>query len=206
MGGGIIHAKKASGDVYFINNEGKEVIDPSKDVEVKMDDDFPGIVLGDAIEEAKRFAIGAIKKKVAQKMRGFDCNPVVRNVKIEYKVRYGFIGQQPDPERELYFKAGDQIIKKDDHGTEFFWIKEGIVDIEGVEYHPGSVFGRAAFSDQIRKKDAYAKTDATVIAINKDHPDLVDKIPVLLEKFAQEVKKIKEVRPKAKIDKINLED
>ncbi|MBN1697857.1 MAG: cyclic nucleotide-binding domain-containing protein [Spirochaetales bacterium] len=206
MGGGIIHAQKAAGDVYFINNQGKEVIDPSKDVEVKMDEDFPGVIISDAIEEAKRFAIGAIKKKIAQKMRGFDCNAVVRNIKLEYKIKFGFKGQELDPERELIFKAGDQIVKKGEHGTEFFWIKEGIVEIEGVEYHAGSVFGRAAFSDQIRKKDAYAKTDAVVIAINKDHPDLVDKIPILLEKFAQEVQRIKRVRPKAKIDKINLED
>lgn len=204
MSGGVIKVKKASGDVYFLNRQGKEVIDPSKDVEVKIDEEFPGLSLNDAVEEAKRFAMGAIKKKVSQKMRGFDCCAVVRNIKIGYNVKFGFVGEEK-LEKEMHFKAGDQILKKGEYGTDFYWIKTGIVDIDNVEYHPGSVFGRAAFSDGIRKKDAYAKTDAVVIAINKEHPELVDKIPVLLEKFAEEVKKIQEVRPKAKIDKVDLE-
>jgi hypothetical protein len=204
MAGGIIIAKKAIGNVYFLSQEGKEVIPPSKDVEVKIEAEFPGIVINDAIEEAKRFAIGAIKKKVAQKMRGFDCTPIVRDVRVSYKVKFGFIGEEK-LERELFFKAGEQIIKKGEQGSEFFWIKEGVVEIENVEYYPGSIFGRAAFSDGIRKKNVFAKTDTTIIAINKDHPDLVSKIPVLLEKFADEVRKIKEIRPKAKIDDVNLE-
>lgn len=204
MGGGVIIVTKGTGDVYFLNRQGKQVIDPSKDVEVRINEEFPGITLNDAVEEAKRFIMGAIKKKVSQKMRGFDCCAVVRDIRVSYKIKFGFIGDEK-LERELHFKAGQQILKKGDFGTEFFWIKEGIVDIENVEYYPGSVFGRAAFSDGIRKKDAYAKTDATVIAINKDHPELISKIPVLLEKFAEEVKKIKEVRPKAKIDKVDLD-
>ncbi|MBN2535190.1 MAG: cyclic nucleotide-binding domain-containing protein [Spirochaetales bacterium] len=204
MGGGVIIVNKGSGDAYFLNRQGKEVIDPSRDVEVRINEEFPGITLNDAVEEAKRFIMGAIKKKVAQKMRGFDCCAVIRDIKVSYKIKFGFAGDEK-LEREIHFKEGDQILKKGDTGSEFFWIKEGIVDIEGVEYYPGSVFGRAAFSDGIRKKNAYAKTDTTVIAINKNHPELINKIPVLLEKFAEEVKKIKEIRPKAKIDKVDME-
>jgi len=203
MGGGIIAVKTASADAYFLNRKGEEVIPPSKDVEVKIDEEFPGLHLKDAIEEAKRWVIGAIKKKVAQKTRGFDCSTVVRNIKLNYKIRFGFTGET-ELERELTFTAGDIIIKKGDKGSEFFWIKDGIVEIEGVEYQSGAIFGRAAFSDGVRKKDAYAKTDVTIIAINKNHPDIVDKIPVLLEKFAEEVKRIREVRPKAKIDDVDL--
>jgi hypothetical protein len=68
------------------------------------------------------------------------------------------------------------------------------------------VFGRAAFSDGIRKKDVFAKTDVTVVAINKDHPDIISKLPVILEKFSEEVKKIRKVRPKARLDKIKIKD
>ena len=56
----------------------------------------------------------------------------------------------------------------------------------------------------MRKKDARAKTDVTVVAINRDHPDLINKLPVILEKFVEEVNNIKKVRPKARVDKIDL--
>ncbi|MBN2442116.1 MAG: cyclic nucleotide-binding domain-containing protein [Spirochaetales bacterium] len=204
MGGGVIDVYKGSGSVYFISRQGKEVIEPSKDVDVKINEEFAGFTLNDAIEEAKRFIMGALKKKVAQKMRGFDCYAVVRDIRVSYKIKFGFAGSEK-LERELHFKAGEQIVKKGDVGTDFFWIADGIVEIDNVEYSSGSVFGRAAFSDGVRKKDAFAKTDTTVIAINKDHPELINKIPVLLEKFAEEVKRIKEVRPKAKIDKVDLD-
>ncbi|MBN1410066.1 MAG: cyclic nucleotide-binding domain-containing protein [Spirochaetales bacterium] len=205
MAGGVIITSEASGDVYFLDNQGKEVIESSQDVEVKMREEFAGISLKDAVDEAKRFAIGALKKKTDQKRRGHDCTIVVRNVKIDYKVKYGFKGEE-QLTREVDFKAGDLILKKGDHGQEFFWVKEGIVEVDGVEYKPGNIFGRAAFSDGIRKKDVYAKTDVTVVAINKEHPDLIEKLPVILEKFAQEVDMIKKVRPKESIDKINVED
>jgi hypothetical protein len=205
MGGGIISTKKASGDVYFINKLGKEVIPALKDVEVSMTEEFPGMILRDALEEAKRFGIGAIQKKVAQKMRGFDCYAIVKNIRINYKIKFGFETEE-ELSRQISFKTGDQIIKKGDRATEFFWVTNGVVDIEGVEYGKGNVFGRAAFGDGVRKKDAFAKTDCTVISINKDHPDLVEKIPLILEKFAEEADMIKEIRPNARIEKVDLED
>jgi hypothetical protein len=66
------------------------------------------------------------------------------------------------------------------------------------------VFGRAAFGDGIRKKDVFAQTDVTVIAINRDHPDIINKLPLILEKFSEEVKKIRKVRPRARLDKIMI--
>jgi hypothetical protein len=205
MAGGVIIASKAVGDIYFLDDKGKEIMESSQDVEVKIDTEFAGITLKDAVDEAKRFATGALKKKVEQKRRGHDCTLVVRSVNVNYKVKYGFQGED-QLTREATFKAGDQILKKGDHGSEFFWVKEGIVDVDGVEYKPGNIFGRAAFSDGIRKKDVFAKTDVVVVAINKEHPDLIEKLPVILEKFATEVDMIKKVRPKEKIDKISVED
>jgi len=204
MAGGVIHTQQASGDVYFLSREGEELIDPSLDVDVKIIEDFPGVTLSDAVEEAKRFAAGAIKKKVEQKTRGFDCCLVVKNIDIKYKVKYGFKTEEI-LSSELNFKAGDQIVKKGDFGRDFFWIKEGTVEIDKVLYNPGSVFGRAAFSDGIRKKDAFAKTDAAIVAINKEHPDLINRLPVILEKFAQEVEKIKKIRPRAQLDDIEID-
>jgi hypothetical protein len=90
MGGGIISAKKGVGDVYFLNNAGKEVINSSKGVEVDIKEEFSGFSVKDALEEAKKYAIGAIHKKVAQKMRGFDCYPVVKDLRINYRIKYGF--------------------------------------------------------------------------------------------------------------------
>jgi hypothetical protein len=90
MSGGIITAKKGVGDVYFLNNAGKEVLNSSKGVEVEIKEEFSGFSVKDALEEAKKYAIGAIQKKVAQKMRGFDCYPVVKDIKINYKIKFGF--------------------------------------------------------------------------------------------------------------------
>lgn len=204
MPGGIINVPKASGDIYFLNSKGEEVINPSKDVQVKIDEEFPGVTLRDAVEEAQRFVAGALRKKVEQKRRGHDCMLVVRNIRIDYKIKYGFKGHE-DLTKELFYQAGDLILKKGDKGDDFFWIKEGVVEIDKVEYFPGQVFGRAAFTDGIRKKDAYAKTDTVLIAIDREHPDLINKIPVILEKFADEVEQIRKIRPKAKIDEISIE-
>ncbi|MBN2735357.1 MAG: cyclic nucleotide-binding domain-containing protein [Spirochaetales bacterium] len=203
MPGGIITVVSATGDVYFVNTKGEEIIEPSKDIEVKIKEEFPGMTLRDAVDEAQRYASGAIRKKVEQKRRGHDCMLIVKNIKVDYKIKYGFQGRG-DLTKELFYAAGEQIIKKGDRGEEFFWIKEGIVEIDHVEYHPGQVFGRAAFSDGVRKKDAFAKTDTLLIAIDREHPDLVNKIPVILEKFAEEVEQIRKIRPKAKIDAISL--
>jgi hypothetical protein len=93
MGGGIITAHKGVGDVYFYNRNGKEILNSSKNVEVELKEEFSGFSVQDALEEAKKFAVGALHKKVAQKMRGFDCYPVVKDLKIKYKIKYGFSGE-----------------------------------------------------------------------------------------------------------------
>jgi hypothetical protein len=90
MQGGIIIATKVQGDVHFIDKLGKEVIKSSQDLEVKMNEEFAGSTVEDALAEAKKFAIGALKNKVDQKTRGFNCTCVVKNVNIKYKVKYGF--------------------------------------------------------------------------------------------------------------------
>jgi hypothetical protein len=203
MKGGVINVTKAKGDVYFLSREGKEVLDPLFDIEVSINQEFPGITLSDSVAEAQRFAIGAVKQKVQQYMRGKTCFPIVRDLDITYKIKYGFEAEKA-LQRELCFRAGEQIIKKGDYGHEFFWIKDGKVEAEKVVYEPGSVFGRAAFGDGIRKKDVYAKTDVVVIAINKDHPDIINRLPLILEKFSEEVKKIRKVRPRARLDKIKI--
>ncbi len=203
MAGGVIQTEKASGDVFYLSTEGKELMKPSMGIEVKFKEEFPGVTLGDAREEAKRFAIGAIKNKVQQRTRGITCTIIVRNVDIQYKIKYGFKNHDALT-RELQFNAGDQIVKEGDFGHDFFWVKEGVVEIDKVLYKTGNVFGRSAFTDGIRKKDAYAKTDAIIIAINKEHPDLINKLPVIFEKFALEVEMIKKIRPKAKVEDINI--
>jgi hypothetical protein len=204
MNGGVILTEKATGDVFYLSREGKELLEPTMNIEVKIKEEFPGVTINDAIEEAKRFAIGAIKNKVMQRTRGITCVIIVRNLDIKYKIKYGFKGAETLT-KELHFKAGDRIVKKGDFGQEFFWVKEGTVEIDKVLYTEGNVFGRSAFTDGIRKKDAYAKTDAVIIAINKDHPDLLNKIPVIFEKFAQEVDMIKRIRPKAEIEEIRID-
>jgi len=131
MKGGIIKVSKAKGNVYFLSREGKEVFDPLLDVEVRINQDFPGISLKDSVAETKRFAVGAIKQKVQQYMRGKTCFPIVRDIDITYEVKYGFT-QEKALQRELQFKTGEQIIKKGDHGNKFFWIKEGVVEADKV--------------------------------------------------------------------------
>lgn len=205
MAGGVIQTEKATGDVFYLSREGKELLEPSMDVEVKIKEEFPGVTLGDAIEEAKRFAIGAIKNKVQQRTRGITCSIIVRNVDIKYKIKYGFKGSETLT-KELHFRAGDRIVKKGEFGQDFFWVKEGTVEIEKVLYSEGNVFGRSAFTDGIRKKDAYAKTDSVIIAINRDHPDLINKLPIIFEKFAQEVDMIKKIRPKADVEEIKIDN
>ena len=111
MGGGIITAKKGVGDVYFINKDGKQVMNASKGVEVTMGEEFSGYSVRDAIEEAKKFAIGAIQKKVAQKLRGFDCLPIVKAVKINYQIKYGFTHSN-DQQESSDQKTDVKIAKK----------------------------------------------------------------------------------------------
>ena len=82
-------------------------------------------------------------------------------------------------------------------------MKDGIVECKKVEYENGAVFGRAAFTNGIRKEDVIAKTDAKVIAINIEHPDLIKKIDVIINKFIQEEIRVKKIRPKTKLEKID---
>lgn len=205
MAGGIITVKGGEGDAYFLSSEGKEVLKPSIDVSVKASEEFAGMTLKDALDEARRFIISAVKVKMEQKTRGKSCFITVRNVRVDYKIKFGFQNSM-NLERKLEFKKGAQVLKKGEVGDEFFFVQSGIIDIEGVEYHGGSIFGRAAFADGVRKKDAFAKTDAVVIAINKDHPDLMEKLPVILDKFSEEVRRVHEVRPDAKLDKIKIDE
>jgi hypothetical protein len=126
---------------------------------------------------------------------------VVRNIRVNYVVKQEF-PKQGTYERILYFQKGDQILKKGDQGLEFFWVIDGLVDIAGINYGPGSIFGRAAFSDGIRKMDAYAKTDVSLVAINRDHPNIENKLPVIKFQFDEEKKKIKSARPKADVETV----
>ena len=201
--GGVISVTKASGNIYFLDNKGEEVLPSLKNVTVSFTETFAGMTLKDAVEEAKRFAIGALKRKTDQRTSGKICNVVVHQVNVTYKIKYGFTSEK-EMAKEIDYKAGDLILKKGSFGREIYWVKTGIIEISKVEYTRGNVFGRAAFSDGIRKIDVYAKTDCTVISINKDHPDLIDNLHVILEKFVEEEKKIKKIRPKANLEKIKV--
>lgn len=203
MNGGIIIVTNARGNVHFISPKGDDVLPPMFDVEVKLNREFAGLNLRDAVSDAKSFAAGALKQKVQQKMRGKTCFPVVGNIDIHYRIKYGF-ARESGLQRELEFKPGDRIIRKGDYGNEFFWLKEGTVEADHVIYRPGAVFGRAAFADCVRKRDVFARTRAKVIAINKDHPDLANRLPVLMKKFTDESKMIRRVRPKARLDRVRL--
>lgn len=203
MKSGIILAQKARGDVYFINMKGKSILPPSKNVEVPVKENFFGETLHDAVQSARRYAIGAIREKVAQKMRGHNCRPVVENIRISYLIKQGF-SKSGIYQRLLNFKMGDCILKRGDRGSEFFLVREGIVDINGIEYGNGDIFGRAAFNDGIRKMDAFAKTDVTLVAIDKKHPDIRKKLKVIIDKFAEESESIRKIRPQAEIDTIFL--
>lgn len=89
MAGVVINARSATGDVVFLSSSGKQLIEPSKDVRVSLNEEFAGVALEDALLEAKKFAVGAIKQKVEQKTRGFSCNLVVKKVDVKYTVKYG---------------------------------------------------------------------------------------------------------------------
>lgn len=90
MAGGVIYAEKAKGDVFFINDAGKDVLPPSYDVEVPIKLTFGGLSLEDAVAEARRYAVGAFKNKMQQKIRGKACMIVPRNIDVEFKIKYGF--------------------------------------------------------------------------------------------------------------------
>ena len=198
---GIITTKKISGDVYFLNRNGRSILPPSIGVEVFIMENFYGTSIREAVDTAKTYAAGALKAKVEQKIRGYNCLSVVRNIRVSYVVKQDF-PKQGTYERIMYFKKGDQILKKGDLGTEFFWVIDGLVDIAGVDYGAGSIFGRAAFSDGVRKMDAYAKTDVSLVAIEKNHPNIENKLPVIKYQFDQEKQKIKTARPKAKVEAV----
>ncbi|MBN2536556.1 MAG: cyclic nucleotide-binding domain-containing protein [Spirochaetales bacterium] len=200
---GIITAKKVTGDVYFLDRNGDSVLHPSKNIEVAIKENFYGSTLRDAVESAKKYAIGAFCAKVAQKMRGFDCYPDVRNIRVSYSIIRSF-PKHFIHERLLRFQQGDQILRKGEKGSEFFWVIDGVVEIDGVEYGRGSVFGRAAFGDGIRKKNAYAKTDVSLVAINKDHPDLMMKQAIISAMFNREREKIKNIRPRAQVEAVRI--
>jgi hypothetical protein len=76
--------------VHFFSEVGKEILQPAKDVTVKVAQEFGGVALEDAVEEATRFAVGALQQKMAYKTRYQNCRLVVKNVKIDYTVKYGF--------------------------------------------------------------------------------------------------------------------
>jgi hypothetical protein len=95
-GGGVITIDKAIGDVFFVFEDGREAMPPVHKVEVKIKQEFGGLMLSDAIAEAERFAIGAFKNKMQQKIRGKGCFIVPKNIDIKYKVKYGF-GKKPAP-------------------------------------------------------------------------------------------------------------
>jgi len=92
MAGGVIRVTHAKEDVFFLNIEGNEVLKPSKGVEVNLDEEFGGTRLGEAIEEAKKFTVGTMQQRVAEKTRGFTCQVVAKNVEVRYRIKYGFQG------------------------------------------------------------------------------------------------------------------
>lgn len=200
---GIITAKKVTADIYFLDRSGNTVLHPSKNIEVVLKENFYGNTLRDAVESVKKYAVGAFHAKVAQKMRGFDCYPSVRNIRVSYSIVRPF-PRHDVHERFLRFRKGDQILKKGEKGSEFFWVIDGLVDIDGVEYSRGNVFGRAAFGDGIRKMDAYAKTDVSLVAIDRDHPDLMMKRAIINAMFNMEREKIKNVRPRARVEAVQI--
>jgi hypothetical protein len=90
MAGGVIIAEKATGAVNFVDGNGAEVLPPVFNIEVDLKQEFGGLTKEDAIEEAKRYAIGAFKNKMQQKIRGKNCTIIPRNIEIQYTVKYGF--------------------------------------------------------------------------------------------------------------------
>jgi hypothetical protein len=73
---------------------------PVHQVEVKIKQEFGGMKLTDAIAEAERFAIGALKNKMQQKIRGKACYIVPRNIVIKHKIVFGF-GKKPSPKPRI---------------------------------------------------------------------------------------------------------
>jgi hypothetical protein len=91
--GGVISVSKASGDIYFIDQNGKDVLKPRKNVEIRLGQDFPGLTLEDALHEAKKYAIGALKAKMSQDVR-HECSMKVDKLRLNYSVKYG-LGKKP---------------------------------------------------------------------------------------------------------------
>jgi hypothetical protein len=93
MAGGVITARKGTGDVHFLSADGsKEIYPAAREVSVKLGKEFGGIAVADAVEDAKRYAIGALQQKMAYKTRYQNCQLVVKNIKVDYTVKYGFEG------------------------------------------------------------------------------------------------------------------
>ncbi len=91
MPGGVNTVKRATGDVHFLSPDGsREVFPRALGVIVKIAKEFGGLEVDDAVEEAKRFAIGALQQKMAYKTRGKDCQVIVKNLRVDYAVKYGF--------------------------------------------------------------------------------------------------------------------
>lgn len=91
MPGGVITASKATGDVHFLSADGaKEIYAPAQKVSVKLGKEFGGLAIDDAVEDAKRFAIGALQQKMAYKTRYQNCQLVVKNLKVDFAIKYGF--------------------------------------------------------------------------------------------------------------------
>lgn len=92
--GGVITIERATGDVFFVYEDGREAMPPVYKVEVKIKQEFGGLQLKDAVAEAERYVIGALKNKMQQKIRGKGCFIVPRNIEIRHKIIYGF-GKKP---------------------------------------------------------------------------------------------------------------
>ncbi len=98
--GGVIKIEKALGDVYFVFEDGREAMPPVFKAEVKIKQEFGGMTLNDAVAEAERFIIGALKNKMQEKIRGKGCFIVPRNIDVRYKIKYGF-GKKPAPKPRI---------------------------------------------------------------------------------------------------------
>jgi hypothetical protein len=90
MAGGVITVEKARADVYFLSNSGKDVFPPNHNMEAQFTREFGGLTIEDAVTEAKKYAVGVFTNKVQQKIRGKQCNIVVKDIEIRYTVKYGF--------------------------------------------------------------------------------------------------------------------
>jgi hypothetical protein len=96
LAGGVIIGRKAVGDVHFVSADGsKELYPPAREVTVKLSKEFGGMGINDAVEDAKRFAVGALQQKMAYKTRYQNCQLIVKNVKVDFTIKYGFEGHAP---------------------------------------------------------------------------------------------------------------